>query len=242
MKFRNDPIVRLYDKTQDWLQERGQPVVRVLGIVAVLVVVVVAVYYFFSYRQSRAADDYAEAWRKYNAQVVDTPVATGSLQYTDEKVKWQEAAQAFESVAQKQSGYYGSMARYLAGTAYLRFDREKGQRLLQESAAENEQPAADLARLALAENHLSNGETEQAIPILEALSSSQTVPKQVVQLQLGLAYQKSGDAQKAADMFFQVASVNRSTSAGSEAEKRLSAVAPDRIKDLPPPNTPDLPE
>ena len=34
MKFRNDPMIRLYDKTQDWLQERGRPLVIGIGILA----------------------------------------------------------------------------------------------------------------------------------------------------------------------------------------------------------------
>ena len=242
MKFRNDPMVRLYDKTQDWLQERGQPVVKIIGAIAIAVLLYLSGYYFMSYRQSRAADDFADAWTKYNAQVVETPPQGTAKYYTDERVKWQEVSQAFETVAEKHSGYYGSMAKYLAATAYLHFDEEKGLRLLQEAAAKNEQPAADLAKLAMAERDLINGNNDKAVQTLEALRNSKSVPKQVVELKLGSAYEKMGQTQQAADLFFDVAKADRATAAGAEAEKRLSSLAPDRVKDLPPHSATQLPD
>ena len=237
MKFRNDPMVRLYDRTQDWLQEQGQPLVKLLGVVALAALVFFAGYYFMSYRQSKAADDYADAWVKYNAQVTDTPPTNGAKYYTDEKEKWQDVSQSFEAVAQRHSGYYGSMAKYLAGVAYLHFDKDKGLTLLQEVAARNEQPASDLAKMASAERYLIDGETDKATQLLEGLLNSPSVPKQVVELKLGSAYEKKEDLQRAADLYFDVAKADRTTAAGSEAEKRLSGLAPDRIKDLPPRNS-----
>lgn len=243
MKFRNDPMIRLYDRTQDWLQEKGRPFIKVIGVIAAAVVLYTAGYYFFEYRQNKAAAAYAEAWEKYTAQVVDGSTTTQvGKYYTDEKLKWQEAGEAFERVAQTYSGYYGAEGRYLAGTSYLHIDKDKGLLLLQEAADKNEQPTSDLARFALAEHYASANEMERALPIYESLLNSSFVPKQVVQLGLGRAYEKAGDNQKAADLYFEAASADRSNSAGSSAEKRLSAVAPERLKDLPPPNTPGVPE
>lgn len=242
MKFRNDPMIRLYDKTQDWLQEKGRPFVRVVAAIAVAVLLYTAGYYFLDYRKGRAAAAYSDAWEKYSAQVVDGSTTTQvGKYYTDENVKWQEAGQAFERVADSYSSYYGAEARYLAGVSYLHIDKEKGLRILQEVADKNTQPTSDLARFALAQHFAGADDPERAARIYESLLNSPFVPRQVVQLELGRVYEKAGDNQKAADFFFEAAKADRSNSAGANAEKRLSAIAPERVKEIPPPSALPLP-
>jgi predicted negative regulator of RcsB-dependent stress response len=237
MKFRNDPMVRLYDKTQDWLQESGRPFILVVGVIAGLVLLYTAGYYITSYRQSNAEKAFAAALAKYQAPVVDTPSpGQQGKYYTDAKLKWQESAEAFDKVAKDYSGYYGVIGKYYAGTAYLHFDKAKGQQLLQQTADKNDQPTSDLARLALAQNYVADGDDAHAIETYEKLLSSSFVPRQVVQLGLGREYEKSGDKQKAIDLYFAAAQSDRSSQAGSEAEKHLNSLAPDRIKDLPAPS------
>jgi len=233
MKFRNDPMVRLYDKTQEWLQESGRPFILVVGIIAGLVLLYTAGYYITSYRQSKAANALAAALAKYNAPVVDTPAPNqAGKYYTDEKLKWQESAEACDKVAKDYPGYYGVIGKYYAGTAYLHFDKAKGQQLLQQAADKNDQPTSDLARLALAQNYVVDGDDSKGMELYEKLQNSTFVPKQIVQLGLGREYEKTGDKQKAIDMYF-AAAQDRSSQAGSEAEKHLTALAPDRVKDLP---------
>lgn len=236
MKFRNDPMVRLYDRTQDWLQEKGQPYIRVLGGLLIATLIVTAGYYFFEYRQNKAAEDFGEAWAKYNAPVVDSDAPAqpqAGKTYTDERVKWQESAEAFDQVSVKHSGYYGVIGKYFAATSYLHFDPAKGVQMLEEVAGKNDQPTSDLARLALAEHYSANGDIEGALKLYEGLMSSTFVPQQAVQLGLGRTYEKSGDKQKAADAYFEAAKIDRITATGADAEKRLSALAPDRVKELP---------
>jgi len=239
MKFRNDPMVRLYEHTQEWLQDRGRPVVIAIIAVAAAVVLYVGGNYLLSYRTAKAETAMAAALDKYNAQVTDTPPAnpTGKY-YTDEKLKWQEAAEAFDHLANDYSGSYSVIGRYYAGTAELHFDRDKGLKDLEEVVGKDKQPTSDLARLALAENYAAFGDNAKAIDYYSKLLGSSFVPKAVVQLGLGHAYEKTGETEKAVDAYFQVAQADRSSSAGSEAEKRLTALAPDRVKDLPAPNAP----
>jgi predicted negative regulator of RcsB-dependent stress response len=234
MKFRNDPMIRLYEKTQDWLQERGRPVVIAVGIIAGLVLLYTAGYYFFQYRESKAASAYTRALEKFRAPVSDTPDPSGKS-YTDEKVKWQETASAFAQVAKDYPGYYGTIGRYYEGLAYLHLDRERGLQTLQEIVSKNDQPTSDLAKLALAENHSANGETDKAIPLYEELTASRFVPTEAVRLELGHAYEKAGNKEKAVENYMEVARADRSSGAGSDAEKRLSALAPERLRELPPP-------
>jgi predicted negative regulator of RcsB-dependent stress response len=242
MKFRNDPMIRLYDKTQDWLQERGRPLVIAVGVLAGLFVLYMAGDYFFEYRASKAGEEFAKAYEKYSAQVVDTQTTTQvGRYYTDEKQKWQESAEAFEHLAHDNPGYYGGIGRYYAGISYLHFDTDKGLQLLQEAIQKGDPQIGDQARLALAEHFAATGDdVEKAASHYESLLNSSFVPHQVVRLGLGKLYEASGDTEKAVEAYFEAAKIDRETGQSSDAEKRLSALAPDRVKDLPA-STPSLP-
>jgi hypothetical protein len=243
MRFRNDPMIRFYDRTQDWLQERGRPIVIAIAALVGAVVLYMIFDLYTDYRDSKARAAFAEAYDKYKAPVLDpstdstltATAPTTGRSYTDEKVKWQETAEAFERVSNEYSGYYGTKGRYYAAAAYLHLDRDKGVKMLTDLVKENDPSTADLARLALAENHASNGEYDQAISEYEKLLNSSFVPKQGIQLALGRAYEKANQTEKAVDAYFEVAKTDRSTASGAEAERRLSALAPDKIKDLPAP-------
>jgi tetratricopeptide (TPR) repeat protein len=245
MKFKNDPMIRFYEKTQDWLQERGRPIVMALGVVVGIILLYVAGSYFFEYRKANAETAFGQAVEKFNATVQDptaaaapatTPNNTGKI-YFDEQTKWQETAEAFERLASDYSGYYGSIGRYYAGVAYLHLDRDKGIGILQQVADKNDQPTSDLSRLALAEAYAASGDNEKAISLYQQLISSASSMKSAVQLGLGKVYEKSGDTQNAVEAFLEAAKADRSSPAGAEAEKRVSALAPDRVKEIPPATT-----
>jgi len=238
MKFRHDPMIRFYEKTQEWLQEKGRPFVIAVGIIAGIIVLYAVGSYFFDYRKAKAENAFAEAVEKFNAPVQDstTPTTTPSAgqTYGDEQTKWQESAEAFERLASDYSGYYGTIGRYYAGVCYLHIDRDKGISLLEQVAGKKDQPTSDLARLALAENYAANDDNEKAISLYEQLLRSSTNLKPAVEVGLGRVYEKIGDTEKAVEAYLEAARPDRSTDAGSEAEKRLAAIAPDRLKELPP--------
>ena len=71
MKYRHDPMIRFYEKTQDWLQERGRPFVIAVGIIAGVVLLYVAGSYYFDYRKTKAEAAFAAAVEKFNAPVQD---------------------------------------------------------------------------------------------------------------------------------------------------------------------------
>lgn len=238
MKFRHDPMIRFYERTQDWLQEKGRPFAIAIGIIAGIIVLYAAGSYFFDYRKAKAENAFAEAVEKFNATVQDpsTPATTptqGKV-YNDEQTKWQESGEAFEHLANDYSGRYGTIGRYYAGVCYLHIDRDKGISLLEQVAGKKDLPTSDLARLALAENYAANGDNEKAISLYEQLLDSSTNLKPAVEVGLGRVYEKTGDTEKAVEAYLEAARPDRSTDAGSEAEKRLTAIAPDRLKDLPP--------
>jgi tetratricopeptide (TPR) repeat protein len=249
MKFKNDPMIRFYEKTQDWLQEKGRPFVIALGIVAAVILLYVAGSYFFDYRKANAEAAFGQAVEKFNATVVDPAAAaaptdkqvTGKT-YFDEQTKWQESAEAFDRLASDYSGYYGVIGRYYAGVSYLHLDRDKGIGILQQVADKNDQPTSDLARLALAEAYSASDDAEKAISIYQQLISSASSMKPAVQIGLAKAYEKVGDKQNAVEAYLEAAKADRSSPAGAEAEKRVAALAPDRVKEIPPAtNTPVVP-
>jgi tetratricopeptide (TPR) repeat protein len=243
MKFKNDPMIRFYESTQDWLQERGRPIVIAIGVVAAIIVLYVAGSYFFDYRKANAEAAFGQAVEKFTATVQDPTAAapattpTAGKTYFDEQTKWRESAEAFERLANDYSGYYGSIGRYYAGASYLHLDRDRGIALLQQVADENDQPTSDLARLALAEAYAASGDTDKAISLYQQLLNSGSSMKPAVQLGLGKTYEKAGDTQRAVEAYLEVAKSDRSTSAGAEAEKRVAALAPARVKEIPPAET-----
>ena len=105
--------------------------------------------------------------------------------------------------------------------------------LLKKAVDKNEQPTSDLAQLALAEGNLTAGDAQAAIQIFEKLLKSKYVPAVVVQTNLGEAYEKAGDKQKAIDAYFEAAKASRATTTSWDAEKRLAVLAPEKVKDLP---------
>ena len=240
MKFSHDPMIRFYERTQEWLQERGRPFVIAIGIMAGAVLLYVAGSYFFEYRKTKAETAFAEAVEKFNAPVQDPASSSAPPSgkfYNDEETKWRESAEAFERLANDYSSYYSTIGRYYAGVCYLHIDREKGISMLEQVAAKNDKPASDLARLALAENYAANGDNEKAISLYQELLSSSANLKPAVEVGLGHVYEKAGDLEKAAEAYLEAARPDRSSEAGLEAEKRLQAIAPDRLKELPPPST-----
>ena len=76
MKYRNDPMIRFYEKTQDWLQDKGRPLLIAIGVIVGLVLVYTAGSYFFQYRKARAERAFAQAFEKYNTPVQDSSVMT----------------------------------------------------------------------------------------------------------------------------------------------------------------------
>jgi tetratricopeptide (TPR) repeat protein len=240
MKFRNDPMIRLYERTQDWLQERGRPLVIAIGIIAGIVVLYVAGHYYFKYRESRAAAAYSQALEKYKAVAPASPEPAGTTTITapgDDQTKWQEAASAFEQLANDYSGYYGTIGRYYAGVCYLRLDPNRGLSLLEEAANKNDQPTSDLARLAMAEHYAAQAEAleaEKAIPIYNQLLNSTVALKPAVQYALGKAYEKVGNTQSAIEAYFEAAKAESPFSTRQQAGERLRALAPERLKELPP--------
>jgi len=238
-------MIRMYERTQEWLQERARPFVVTIAIVVGALVLYLAGSYFLDYRRSKAEGAYAAAAQKFNTPVQDssvtTPPAPGApVPYADEQTKWQDVATAFEQLANDYSGYYGNIGRYYAGVAYLHIDRPKGIGLLEKVAGKNEKPTSDLARLALAENYYSNVEYDKAISIYEELLKSADNLKPAIQLSLGRAYERNGDTEKAAEAFFEAAKPDRTTPVGADAEKELKRLAPDRLKDLPMPANPTI--
>lgn len=209
-----------------------------VGIVVGLIVLYTAVTYYFDYRKSNAEAAFADAVEKFSATVQDpaTPATTppAGKTYSDEQTKWQESADAFERLATSYSGYYGTIGRYYAGVCYLHIDRDKGISLLDQVAAKKDQPTSDLARLALAEQYAVNGDNEKAISLYEQLLNSSPTLKPAIEVSLGKIYEKVGDKEKAVEAYLEAAKPDRSTDAGAEAEKRLQAIAPDRLKELPP--------
>src|SRR5262245_5704554 len=102
-------MVRFYERTQEWLQDRGRPFGIAILAIAGAVILYLATTYFFDYRKTNAETAFAEASEKFNARIQDPTIATttpmAGKTYSDEQTKWKESAEAFEKLATEHSGY-----------------------------------------------------------------------------------------------------------------------------------------
>src|ERR1044071_10443613 len=71
LKYGHDPMIRFYERTQDWLQDKGRPMVIAVGAIIGIIALYFIGSYFFQFRQARAENAFAAAFEKYNAQVQD---------------------------------------------------------------------------------------------------------------------------------------------------------------------------
>jgi tetratricopeptide (TPR) repeat protein len=232
-------MIRMYERIQEWLQERGRPFVIAIGVIAGLVVLYVAGHYYFQYRESKALAAFSQAMEKYKvvAQTSIDPSQPANTAASDDKTKWQDTASSFDNLANDYSGYYGTIGRYYAGVCYLHFDPATGIIRLEEAANKNDQPTSDFARLALAEHYAAQAdakEVEKAIPIYNQLLGTSAALKPAIEYALGKAYEKVGNTQAAVDAYYEAAKADSPFATRQQAGERLRALAPDRLKELPP--------
>jgi hypothetical protein len=194
---------------------------------------------FFSFKKSDEFIAFHLAMDKSEAPVINTPkLGQKGIYYTDENIKWQETAKAFEHVANKYHGDYELQANYYGGVAYLNFDREKGLQLLEKVIDSGNSYFSYLAQFAVAKNYDTTGNIQDAIQSYQKLlANSQEHDREEIYTRLGYNYEKMGDSRKAVEAYFEAAKLARSSNYSSikrsQAEQRLAALDPDKFKELP---------
>lgn len=245
-QLKHDPLMDQYIATSTWMKGHSRPILKWLTVAAVVIALVAITWMFFSRRERNAGEALARAMAVHEA-VVANPLPPnlplGARAFTTEEEKHREAYKAFQEVASEYSSINGDLARYLGATHQLHFEADKAEATLKEISQKDSDVGAH-ARMALAGRYAVLGKNDEALAEYQKLKAKPgPIPPALIEINMARVYEAMGANQKAAELYFAVASNKdlRSTGLGSSAATRLAVLAPEKIEQLPPPETPTSP-
>jgi hypothetical protein len=227
---------------------KGKTILYALIGVAVLAVLIF-VFYSYSRRSSAAAQTaLGKAIDVSQAQVTASPMPGYTEKtYATEKEHADATIAAFQEVAAKYGSPYSDRAKYFIAVETLKTDRPAGIAALQESAKSSDKDTAALAKYAVAQATAADGKLDEAVTMYTDLLSQSTVlpAKETVNFELAGIYEKQGKTAEAANIYFDIVKAGREaktsdgkplpmTGTAREADTKLTKIAPDKAKELPP--------
>lgn len=229
-----------YLSTSTWVKGHSNPILTWSAIIAGVLSLALIIWVMLSHRTSSAAEEMATGFRYHNA-IVQNPLpanlSPGEEAFTTEDAKHRKAYEAFEKAAKDYPSYNGEIGRFLAATHQLYFEPEKAEATLKELAQKDSETGAR-ARLALAQRYEAVGNYDEAIAEYQKLKAKHyTIPAALIDIDMAKVYEAQGKTKEAVDLYFGVANNKdwRASQLGSTAVDRLSALAPEKVDQLPPP-------
>lgn len=180
------------------------------GIVAIVVIGAIAgIFYLWSSRSNAAAQAaLGKAIETSQAIVSASPPPAGSTEKTfkSERERAEAAIKEFEAVAEKYGGSVGEKAKYFAAVNRLAIDRPAAIEALRTLSGSSD-PVGKLSKFALAQALASDGKYDEAVPLLQELAAldDPIVAKETVKFDLAQVFEKQGNKQQAADLYFEIA-------------------------------------
>ena len=240
--LKRDPLMQQYVNTSTWVKGHSNPILTWSAVIAGVLSLVLIVWVIISHRASNAAEELANAFRYHNA-VVQNPLpanlSPGEEAFTTEDAKHRKAYEAFTKAANDYSSYNGEIGRFLAATHQLYFDPEKAEATLKELSQKDSETGAR-ARLALAQRYEATGKYDEAIAEYQKLKAKPyNIPQPLIDINLAKAYEAQGKTKDAVDLYFGIANNKewRTSQLGSAAIDRLAVLAPEKVDQLPPPES-----
>jgi tetratricopeptide (TPR) repeat protein len=227
---------------------KGKTILYALIGVAVLAVLIF-VFYSYNRRSSAAAQTaLGKAIDVSQAQVTASPMPGYTEKtYATEKERADATVAAFQEVAAKYGSPYSDRAKYFIAVETLKTDRPAGIAALQEAAKSSDKESAALAKYALAQATVADGKLDEAVTMYTDLLGQSTVlpAKETVNFELAGIYEKQGKTAEAANIYFDIVKAGREaktsdgkplpmTGTAREADTKLTKIAPDKAKELPP--------
>lgn len=238
-ELKHDPFRDWYEKQAEWTRRHRTPIRKTLYAAAVAIIVIFAGILGYSYWDRTAERRLAEAFDIFNAEVTETPAPTtrGRTYRTDQE-KYRAALEAYKRVAEK--WYYrfsddGKTAKYYEAVCQLHLNSPEGQASL-ERLAEGSSMTARLARLALAEHAITEGDAARAETLYRQLvGDAGPLPKPQLQLGLARALEAQGKKPEAVALYVEIAKERSKEMEGSEAIARLANLDPAALDQVPSP-------
>ena len=227
-------------------QGQGRNILYGLGALAVIGVLV-GIFYLWNTRSSATAQAaLGKAIETSQATVSATPQPAGSTQksFKTERERAEASIAEFQAVAEKFGGAVGEKAKYFAAVNRLTIDRPAGIEELR-GISSSDSPTGKLSKFALAQALADDGKYDEAVPLYQALAGDKDpiVAKETINLALGKIYEKQGNKQQAADIYFDIAKNAADakdadgkpvpmTDTARDAKERLQQLDPERAKQI----------
>lgn len=227
-----------HDRVRESIEHGAEAVLshtRIASIVLLAAIVILAGYYGWKIyndrqtEQAQAALD--EAMKTFNAQILlpGQPNIPGEVSYVDPMQRSLDAEPRLAAVAAKFPGTTpGRMARYYSAICLMDLDKlnqaSEELKTLQNGSDKEMAALANFQQALIAERA---GKSEQAVPILRALSNSGSilVPKPLVLLELAGILRQS-NPKEATSLYEQIKKDYPNTAVADEADRGLGELAP----------------
>ena len=228
------------------LQGQGRNILYGVGALAVIAILV-GIFYLWNSRSNAAAQAaLGKAIETSQAIVSPSPQPAGLTQksFKTERERAEAAIGEFEAVAQKFGGSVGEKAKYFAAVNRLTIDRPAAIEELR-SLSTSDSNVGKLSKFALAGALSDDGKYDEAVPLLQDLANSNDpiLAKDTINFDLAKIYEKQGNKQQAADIYFNIAKAASEakdqdgkpvpmTDTARDAKSKIEELDPERAKQI----------
>lgn len=228
------------------LQGQGRNILYGVGALAVIAILV-GIFYLWNSRSNAAAQAaLGKAIETSQAIVSPSPQPAGSTQksFKTGRERAEAAIGEFEAVAQKFGGSVGEKAKYFAAVNRLTIDRPAAIEELR-SLSTSDSNVGKLSKFALAGALSDDGKYDEAVPLLQDLANSNDpiLAKDTINFDLAKIYEKQGNKQQAADIYFNIAKAASEakdqdgkpvpmTDTARDAKSKIEELDPERAKQI----------
>jgi hypothetical protein len=228
------------------LQGQGRNILYGVGALAVIALLFGIFYLWNSRSNATAQTALGKAIETSQAIVSPSPPPAGSTQksFKTERERAEASIAQFDDVAQKYGGSVGEKAKYFAAVNRLTIDRPAGIEQLR-SLSTSDSNVGKLSKFALAQALADDGKYDEAVPLFQKLADSKDpiVAKETINFDLAKIYEKQGNKQQAADIYFDIAKTASEakdqdgkpvpmTETERDAKTKLEELDPERAKQI----------
>ena len=243
-------VSRKIEDASRTFEGKGKNLLYGLAALAVLAVLV-GIFYTWNRRSNQTAQTaLGKAIETSQAQVSESPAPAGAATrrtFKTEKERAQAAISEFEAVAAKFDGDIDEKARYFIAVNRLSLDRAAGIAELETLAKGNDE-VGKLSKFALAQTRADDGKTDEAVTLYKELAAANDsiIAKDTLNFQLAKLYEKQGKKDEAVNLYYDIAKAAAEakdadgkavspTTTAREAREKLTALAPEKAKEIPEP-------
>ncbi len=235
---REDAIRRTLTETSGWLIRNLNYILVAVGLIILIGVVTVLWSKYQESRDAKVQVAFSDAMEKFHAPVDEEDQTDPALdpsaldqqtkyRFTTSQERFEESLEAFRTVADEYSGFWlGGMSRYYAGLSLIELERtqEAGQELQMAIDESSWTDVKNMARNALAQIAVAEGNHEQAVELYERIVADPSggLPVDLALMRLARNLELTGNLEEALTRYRQVTSehAGSATATAAQAEVR----------------------